>query len=109
MFAAQATRNLGRQASQHFIVSINHEPVVCDFMRFSGKGFHYPASVQRECLGKPGILPAHPKQSQTGRRNCARVIETAIKQYDKAASDPSSQYCFTLFELSAAQIGGYRP
>jgi len=40
VLAAQTAGNLGRQASQDQIIGVDHEPVVFDFMRFSGKGFH---------------------------------------------------------------------
>jgi hypothetical protein len=47
MLATQTVGNLGSQATQHFVIGINHEPVAFDFMRFSGKGFHDPTSAQR--------------------------------------------------------------
>jgi hypothetical protein len=58
VLAAQAVGNLGSQAAQNFVISINHEPVALNFMRFCGKGFHDP--------------PLHRGQSRkAGHFNCA--------------------------------------
>ena len=40
VFATQPARHFGGDMAEHLIVGVNNEPVVFDFLRFGGKGFH---------------------------------------------------------------------
>ena len=48
MLAAQAPGDFGRDATEHLVGGVDHEPVAFDFMRLGGKSFHELETASRK-------------------------------------------------------------